>query len=260
MKDDVDHINRLADYLYDDLEPDEAMDFERMISENPELAESYQFHVRVRDYLKAKIQLEEMRSDPSLGEAERLAGLSFNNDSKTKVSGNSRKKLRYIPAAAAVIVILVIIRLFIPSTTPATLFEDYYRPLSATGYNQRGETSEYLSGFSEAIDLYNQGAYDESIRILHKVESVQNDLPEVALFQGLNHMGLEQFPAAKDILADYVENNSRLLPEAYWYLSLCYLKTGEYAKCRAVLSRLKAYDGMYAETAQDLESKLRRIK
>ena len=95
---------------------------------------------------------------------------------------------------------------------------------------------------------------------LTQVESVQGGLPEVDLFRGLSHIGLEQFGTAKGILADYIENNTRYLPEAIWYLSLCYLKSGEYAKSRALLTRLEAYDGMYMEDAQALERKLRRMK
>jgi hypothetical protein len=268
MKDDVRNKLRMADYLYNDLEPDDSLEFERMISENPELAESYHFNVKVRDYLKAKIQLEEMRSDPLLGEAERQAELAFESDSVTNVSGNLRsgsntgfrKKLRYIPAVAAVIVILLVIRLFVPVTNPDTLFKAYYEPLSATDYNQRGEINGVYPNLSEGIDLYNQGAYEQSIQILDKVETVQDELSEVELFQGLNYIGLEQYGTAKGILANYIENNTRFLPEALWYLSLCYLKTGEYAKSSALLTRLEAYDGMYMEDAQSLERKLRRIK
>ena len=268
MKNNARNKHRLADYLYSDLEPDDSLEFERKISENPELAESYHFNVRVRDYLKAKIQLEEMRSDPLLGEAEKQAELAFENDSVTRGPGDIRsgsnrgfrKKLRYIPAVAAVIVILLVIRLFVPVTNPDTLFKAYYEPLSATDYNQRGEIDVVFPNLSEGINLYNQGDYEQSIRILDKVKSVQDDLSEVDLFQGLNYIGLERYGTARGILDHYIENNTRFLPEAYWYLSLCYLKTGEYAKSRALLTRLEAYDGMYSEDAQALERKLRRIK
>jgi len=259
---------RLADYLYNDLEPDDPLEFEREISGNPELSDACHFNVKVRDYLKAKIQLEEVRSDPLLGEAERLAELAFDTDSLSKESENLRssfntvfrKKLRYIPAVAAVIVFFLVIRLFVPVTNPDTLFQDYYEPLPAADYLQRGEINVIFPNLSEGISLYNQGAYEQSIQILTQVESVQGGLPEVDLFRGLSYIGLEQFGTAKGILADYIENNTRYLPEAIWYLSLCYLKTGEYAKSRALLTRLEAYDGMYMEDAQALERKLRRMK
>jgi len=260
MKDDVGNKQLLADYLYGDLEPGDEMEFERMISDHPELSESYHFHVKVRDYLKAKIQLEEMRSDPLLGEAEKLAEHAFDDDAEASVPGMLRKRLKYIPAVAASIALLLVVRFFIPATNPDALFSAYYTPLSATNFNQRGETDVISSEFSESIDLFNQGAYEQSIRILNQLETAQTELPEVELFQGLNYMGLEQYGKAKDFLNHYIENNTRLLPEAYWYLSLCFLKTGEYAKSRALLSRLGAYDGMYKKDAQVLERKLRRIR
>jgi tetratricopeptide (TPR) repeat protein len=262
------HKLKLADYLYQDLDAGESLEFENKISEDPELHETYHLNVKVRDYLKAKIRLEEMRSDPMLGEAEKLAELAFQKDppaGEPKHPGSAsgkvlRTRLMYIPAVAAIYIILLAIRLFIPANMPDILFENFYRPLPAADYIQRGEAGVNLSDLSEGIALYNQGAYEESIRVLDRAGSVQGGLPEADLFRGLDYLGLEQYETARDILAEYTENNTGHLPEALWYLSLCYLKTGEYAKSRALITRLEAYDGIYKRNAHVLERKLRRIK
>ena len=57
-----------------------------------------------------------------------------------------------------------------------------------------------------------------------------------------------------------VDGNTRYLPEAMWYLSLCYLKVSEVEKAAALLGQLESYDGMYKEDAQTLLKKLRRFK
>ena len=77
MKRETDRNRMLADYLYNDLDPEERDVLEREIQKNPELYESYQLNVEVKSYLQAKIQLEEMRSDPMLEDAEKLADLAF---------------------------------------------------------------------------------------------------------------------------------------------------------------------------------------
>ncbi|MCK5135179.1 MAG: hypothetical protein KAR19_05270 [Bacteroidales bacterium] len=260
---------RLANYIYDDLAPEEVVTIEQELLEDPELSESYRLNMQVKDYLKAKIQLEEMKSDPYLDEAEKLAELAFESDSNEQempsgrhngISGLIRHRFIYSSAIAAAIAVLVILRVFLPFTTPDRLFRDYYEPLDASDYSQRGEANDLYLNLSEGINSYIQGNYEQSNLLFNQMGSVHSDQPEVQLFTGLTYMALEQYGIARDILDSYIEDNYRYLPEASWYLSLCYLKTGDVEKARDLLSQLDAYDGMYKEDAQSLERKLRRIK
>ena len=71
---------RLADYIYNDLSPEEQVEFEMELSNDPELSEYYELNTQVKEYLQTKIQLEEMRSDPMLEDAEKLADLAFQTE------------------------------------------------------------------------------------------------------------------------------------------------------------------------------------
>jgi hypothetical protein len=252
------HI-KLASYLFNDLEPEEIKEMDRQMADDQELAESYRLQVQVRDYLKARIQLEEIRSDPMLEEAESLAEHAFRKE-KEPGAGRQREWSGYIPAAAAVVLVLLVIRIWVPVWNPDRLYHRYYEPLSAADYTQRNEAGipdTYLSG---GIQSYNKGQYERSLFLLQQVGNDPAYIPDVMLFRALDHMGLEQYPAARDLLEDYLKNPTRYLPEATWYLSLCYLKTGEYEKARENLIQLEEYEGFYQDQAVDLVKKLRRIR
>jgi len=269
MKENTNSSVWLANYIYDDLDPEEIVEIEQELSEDIELSASFRMNVKVKDYLKAKIQLEEMKSDPMLAEAERLAEHAFESTSGEMgmaagqhhgISGFIRPRFIYSTAIAATITMLIAIRFFAPFTNPDRLFQVYYEPLDASDYSQRGGANDLDQNLSEGINSYIHGNYEQSNLLFNQMGSDYGNQPEIQLFNSLTYMGLEQYSAARDILDGYVESNYRYLAEATWYLSLCYLKTGDVAKARELLSQLDAYDGMYKEDAQSLERKLRRLK
>jgi len=260
---------KMANYLYDDMAEEEIVEFERELSADPELSESYRMNRLVKEYLVSKVQLEELKSDPSLAEAERLANLAFGHthiqedqpvEDRIQKRNQGRKIYIYSAAVAAAIAILVVFRFVATPTNTDLLYQDYYVPLDASDYSQRGEVNDLYEDLSEGINSYIQGDYQLSNSLFKEMETVYQNQPEVELFSALTYMGLEQYESAREILDQYIENNFRYMPEALWYLSLCYLKTGEFEKAGEMLFQLEAYDGMYKEDAQSLEKKLRRIR
>ena len=258
MKNNSHTKHKLADYIFSDLVPEEIQEIETRIKENPDLSESYHLQTQVKDYLQAKIQLEDMRLDPDLDEAERLAETGVLAEFPEEAT-RSRKWLRYIPAVAAAIAILMVVRIWVPNN-PDRLFQTYYQPLDAADYSQRSETVNQYPRLTPGIQLYNNRDYDQSLLHFDKLNTEMGGLAEIQLFQALNYMGLEQYENASGALVSYVDNQIRYLPEALWYLTLCYVKTGEYMKALDSVSGLKAYGGQYGEQARQLERKLRRIR
>jgi len=269
MKKNANRHKRIADYIYNDLGPEESEALEREMSENPDLAESYRLSSKVKQYLKAKIELEEIRSDPSLAEAERLAEVAHGNDHGTGTAsaptggGLERlgpRKYLFAAVAAAAAIILVMIGLSPSFTSADRLFQTYYEPLDASDYTRRGERTDLYLNMTEGINLYNQGAYEKSNHVFSRLYSIHAPLAEVRLFSGLTYMGLGAYDTAVHFFEELLENNVRYVPEATWYLSLCYLKTGELEKAGDLLPGLDEYEGLYSEQAQDLRKKLRRIR
>lgn len=271
---------RLADYLYKDLNPEEVVEFEWELSNDPELAESYKLNKQVADYLRAKIQLEELRSDPMLEDAEHLADLAFDLPSEGESLENSlenslegvpkpvipvdhrKNRIRNLTFAAAIAAsVAILLTLGIPSGLDQdVLYDRYYMPLEASDYAQRGEANEAYRDIAMGINKYLDGNYDESIEQFRLLAADPVFQAEVQFFTALSHMGLRQYMNAQNIFESLIFSDSRYHPEALWYLSLCCLKAGEIEQASQYLGQLVSYDGMYQKDAQSLRKKIRRLK
>ena len=244
MEHNYDKHRRLADYIYKDMNPEEIVEFERELSNDPQLSESYQLNKQVSDYLRTKIQLEEMRSDPMLEDAERLADLAFDmpyeGESPEKsdegilnplISEEGRKnRVRILTFAAAIAAgLAILLTLGIPSRLDQDLLYDrYYLPLEASDYSQRGEASEAYMDIAMGINNYLDGNYVESIEQFRQLASDPLLRSEVLFFSALSHMGLGQYKNAQNIFKSLIISDSRYHMETLWYLSLCCLKAGEF--------------------------------
>jgi len=263
----MDRNRKLADYIYNDLGRNEVVEIEREISNDPELSESYQLNMQVKEYLQAKLQLEEMRSDPGLEDAEKLAGMVFDMESHDEAElvvplGRKRNRIRkwsFAAAIAASVTILISLGIIPSTVSQDKLFDRYYEPIEASDYSQRGGSNEIYRNIANGIIDYRDGRYNQSIDRLGGLSAVTEIQPEVQLFTALSYIGLGQYLEAQSILEPAVDSNNRYQPESMWYLSLCYLKTGEVEKASSLLGQLEKYDGLYQRDARSLRKKLRRF-
>jgi len=269
MKHKSDIKRRVADYIYNDLSPEEFVEIEREISMDPQLSESYRLNMQVKDYLQAKLQLEEMRSDPQLENAEMLADVEFDSESRDEQhhelnpvsqSGRRIRNITFAAAIAAAVTIIIAVGIIPSNMDQDRLFDRYYEPMEASDYSQRGEPNEIYRDIANGINNYIDGNYRQSIDQFSELASDPAIRSEVHFFTGLSFLGLGQYQHAQNNLELVVDGNSRYQAETLWYLSLCYLKTGEFEKATVLLGQLEIYDGMYKEDAQTLRKRLRRFK
>jgi len=260
-----DRNRRLADYIYNDMNPEEVVEMEREISHDPELSVSIELNMQVKDYLQAKIQLEEMKADPQLENAEKLAEMAFENASPKEmdkpVRRPGRKLIRNIAFASAVaagITIIIAIALFPSNLDQDQLFASYYTPFEASDYSQRGVSNEIYRDVAVGINYYVAGNYNQTIDQFSQLASEPTLESEVQFFTALSYLGLGEYRSAQGILQS-IDGANRYQAETLWYLSLCCLKTGEFEEANMLLGQLEAYDGKYKKDAQALRKKLRRF-
>jgi len=262
----LDRNRRLADYIYNDLNPEEVVEMERELSHDPLLSDSYQLNMQVKDYLQAKIQLEEMRNDPQLEDAEKLADMAFDTPSHQQVDHQpvprpKRNRIRNsaFVAVAAGITILIAVGIIPSIMDQDRLFDRYYTPIEASDYSQRGGANNMYSELASGINQYMEGKYQNSIDQFSTLASIPALQSEVQFFSGLSYLGLGQYQSAQYKLEPVLVGDNRYQAETLWYLSLCYLKTGEFEKANTLLGQLEVYDGLYKKDAQTLRKKLRRL-
>ncbi len=264
----IDRNRKLADYIYKDLKVKEVVEMENAISSDPQWSDSYRLNVEVKDYLQSKLQLEEMREDPELEDAERLADLAFDTlahkspvkEIKPRASKrNPSRRMFYATALAASVAIIIAIGILPPKLNEGGLFDRYYEPYAASNNYQRGEDNELYRDIGVGIDHYREGSYQQSIDQFRKLGANPAIQWEVQLYSGLSHIGLGQYQAAQTHFESILTGEYRYQAETLWYLSLCYLKTGEFEQALSHLQQLGAYDGLYKKDAQVLRRKIRRL-
>lgn len=260
------YSRRIANYLYKDMTLAERQAFEDDLLVDQEFADEYEFQSEAVEYLKSKTSLEELRSSPDLAEAERIAdeifGYTSGNMSDNPVSQSSPKKgmkrlTRYslLAAAAAAAVLLLISDLFLINQNDR-MFRSYYKPLDVANYTLRGDHSAEREDLSQALGLYQNGAYIEASNVLAAMNAANPESPEFTLFLGLSKMGEEDYQQAEEILESYLNSFNKYLPEAQWYLSLCYLRTDQEAEAESLLVELTGEPGILGRNSMQLLKKL----
>ncbi|MEX2410853.1 MAG: hypothetical protein WD607_05675 [Candidatus Paceibacterota bacterium] len=255
----------IADYLYDDMTPEERKLFEKDLLIDENLAKEYEFQSKVIKYIESKIVLEEMQSDPNLPEAEKLVDEYF--ESKASVlgtvqnridsnSGRSRK-IYWLSAAAAVFIGLLTTVSIIMSDPNDFLYEKYYAPFDEAAFSFRGkENNEIDMKISNGIQMYINQDYDNSFDSFIKLENSYPHDPVINLYVGLNLVALQQYEEAIIQIENYLDSFEVFIPEAKWYLSLCYLKTGELKNAELLLHDLEEYPGKLGEVSKKLKDKI----
>jgi len=267
MKRYLDRNRRLADYIYKDMDPEDMVLIERDLQNDPEFSEAHKLNMQVRDYLQTKIQLEEMRSDPGLEDAEKLADMAFDFETSDEevqvtiptVKRNTISRITFALAIAASVAIVISVGIIPSSIDQDRLFDRYYEPYEASDFAQRGEFNEIYQDIAVGINHYLESDFSLSIAQFSELNSDLAIQAEIHFYTALSYLGLGDYQSAQSTLESLVDTDMRYQAEILWYLSLSYLKTGAFEKANTRLAQLENYDGMYKQDAQTLRKRLRRL-
>lgn len=160
------------------------------------------------------------------------------------------KKVIFRLAAAVLVLSMLLFKTLTPSYSGNSVYEKYYEPLDANSNRLRGNSREVGGMLQEGIDYYLSRDYTNAELAFNELRKMNENLQEVLLFSGLNEMGKGNYPAAIKLLNDLLSAEDQFVPEAQWYLGLCYIKTGEVQKARSLMETLSETEGIYKKKAQ----------
>ena len=164
-----------------------------------------------------------------------------------------------LQAAAAVLVLsLLLFKSLTPSYTGDSIYQHYYSPLEANSLTLRGNAQSANGQLQEGIDYYISKDYGKAEEAFNNLRKMKQNLPEVLLFSGLNQMEQNNIPAAIGYFNDILSAEDQFIPEAQWYLGLCYIKTGETLRAVALMEILAETEGLYKKKAQLILKNLKR--
>lgn len=162
-------------------------------------------------------------------------------------------------AAAVFILSLLLFKSLIPANSGDSVFRNYYQPLEANSYQMRGSEQDVVSNkLQEGVGYYLSREYGKAEVAFDNLRKTDKNMPELLLFSGLNKMGQNNFSAAITTFKDLLSQEEQFVPEAQWYLGLCYIKTGDLVNARSVFAELAQTEGLYRKKAQRILRNLTR--
>jgi len=160
------------------------------------------------------------------------------------------RKIVFQAAAAVFVLSLLLFKALTPSFSGDAVYKRYYEPLETNSFSVRSTTQDVDLKFQEGVDEYISGNYAKADVAFNDSRKMNNNSAEVLLYAGLNKMGQSNFTGAISLFTDLLTNADQFVPEAQWYLGLCYIKTGENLKARSLMETLSETDGLYKKKAQ----------
>ncbi|HTE32589.1 MAG TPA: hypothetical protein VK666_19550 [Chryseolinea sp.] len=177
------------------------------------------------------------------------------NDAKVVRFKASSKKWYYLAAAAVVGMLIAANFLLMPRTSSEELFQAYFKPYpnlfepTVRGVNTPDDRTA-------AFQAYEQGDYQTAAVKFNAMLKTKEE-PGVLLLLGNSNLILGNLDEAKGNFITLNSHFDELDIQAKWFLSLCYLKSGDMEKARPILSELGNTDISYAAKAKELLSKVK---
>jgi len=175
---------------------------------------------------------------------------------KQKPPGEDRysKKIGYYAAAAVVTILSVIgIWTYTSSNSSEELFLTYYdKPYpNIFETTTRGSAPVPSSLRTDAFKAYDRKDFNEAARLFTELQKTEKD-PGMLMLLGNSNLMIGQIEEAKLNFTTLLNDFDDLDLPAKWYLSLCYLKSGDVENARKMLKELGETEVSYATKAKEL--------
>ena len=207
----------------------------------------------VKNFLQRKHLLHEDRDAQRIAEYVRTSESFSETTIQMPAASTGRRisrKLVFQLAAAVFVLSLLLFKALTPTYSGESLYKSYYEPLETNSFQLRGSMDDVNNRLQQGVDLYLSKDYGKAELVFGNLRKMNKNLPEVLLFSGLNQMELNKYSAAITTFTDLLSREEQFVPEAQWYLGLCYIKTNEVSKARPLLASLSQTEGIYKKKAQ----------
>jgi TolA-binding protein len=187
--------------------------------------------------------------------------LNYLKSIEEKIQGNhaqasfTRVKTWYYYAAAAVVMLLIAVKVLLPShANTDELFAAYFTPYP-NAFEPITRGSDIATKRAEAFQAYEQKKYQEAA-VLFKALVAEKKEPETLFLLGNTNLMLGEVAEATGNFTTLINDFDDLDLQAKWFLSLCYLKSGDRDNARNILKELGETENSYASKAKELLEKI----
>ncbi len=236
----MDSDRLIAKYFLNQLSAEEQKEFDTLMSSNPEFKEQVAFEAKVK---KSIFQQEHANLKQELQTVE----------SSLPVKQNKVKW--YLIAASIILLVSIGFYWKQYSSSPETLFADYYTTASNTSHpitRTQNDTDE----LTKAFVAYESEAYNQAQKLFNNLYKTSNN-SELLFYEGICYLEIEQTDNAIETFLKHQNFNDKLLGKSKWYLALAYLKNNNQIEVQNILEKITSSSSNYNfEKAKDLLSDL----
>ena len=252
---------RIEDYLDGVLSETEQADFEGDVQADPALAAALA-DVRearerlARQWVQSGKEAALSNTLQALGKQHFDAATTANSQQPT---ANGQRPSRWWWALLAALAAALLAWLAWPKGEPSARLYAEFRQFPQAGFTEKGWAEARGKRLAQAESDFNQKKYVEALAALqaHVVEH-PTDL-ESKIFMGLCQLELGQTSDAIATFMSYNISGGSWVPEAKWYLALCYVRNKNWGLCAQILLDIRPGEAHYEE-AQRLVKQVKKQK
>ena len=232
-------IDRLKDYLNNNLSKEEKAALENRLKSDPEFKAEFEIHKSLLDGI-------EYHFDKQLKQSLKV------REAKVK-----KRRLYQVMAIAASLSLIAIFsyQMFNLSRNDSEIFLKYYKPYYNVVDDPQRNTS-IPPGDASVFQLYDKGEYNKAIAGLRSALAINPTNHEASFYLGLSHLAMDQPDSAVLYLNKGAQQGSAFSEPAQWYLGLAYLKSGKIEMAKKVFTAISNKPGGYRDRAEAILGEL----
>ncbi|GAB0481691.1 hypothetical protein KML24007_04370 [Alistipes indistinctus] len=254
-------------YLREVLDSQDKSAFEKRIADDEDLRRE----VELTRHIAGAIERKGERG--AVGELRNVESVEGLKHILNGAENKHRKKSRHIalrrwlvPTAAAVVVAITIIGLQPRYSTQELFSQSYITPAYDPAVSRGGEEvpQELKQILDQAGEAYDTGDMTGALALYSEADRILplQDMPDDAQFyRAVALAEIDQTQEAQEIFSVLAaDGESDYSEDAAWQMALLHLKNGERKNSQAVLKKIVASDGVYADDARHLLVEMRKTR
>lgn len=237
-------LQKIDQYLHNEMPPHERTAFELQIAGNDELRNYIQLYTAIDKTMQAK---NTSPNENELRQTLQQMNRKYFTDGGIVKQGSFKKWLAI--AASVIIVIAVGIYFLFPGKPDAERLYAQFAKHDALNIQLRGNKADTVA--QNAAVAFNKKEYPAALPLLENYVQLQADDIQMKFSLAICYMETDKYNEADTIFTTIAAGQTAYAATAQWYKALLALKQKDYTKCRAVLNTIPA-SSSYAAKAKEL--------
>ncbi|MBP6023762.1 tetratricopeptide repeat protein [Ferruginibacter sp.] len=237
-------LQKIDQYLHNELPPHERTAFELQIAGNNELRNYIQLYTAIDKTMQAK---NTSPNENELRQTLQQMNRKYFTEGGIVKQGSFKKWLAI--AASVIIVVTVGIYFLFPGKPDAEKLYAQFAKHDALNIQLRGNKTDTIA--QSAAVVFNKKEYTAALPLLQNYVQLQADDIQMKFSLAICYMEIGKYNEADTIFKNIASGQTAYAVTAQWYQALSALKQKDYRQCRAVLNAIPA-SSSYAAKAKEL--------